>query len=212
VRHARGTAHLAGVRTPRLNHAFGAQMILPIATLILLSSVVADVEKLPCSVDLDVENTVSEVDISGKEMIPPDLFKVRIRNRGSGPVVLVMPGDGSEDGRRTPIVKWQVELVGSLYKPPKVGRCGNINALVPDEVFELKPGESRLLPHWIPPVWVTQSGTYRLRLVYQNDPSLKWSGIPLGEHDRKAMLRVRGSTDCVAVSNEVVIEAIVQGK
>src|SRR5262249_11969623 len=96
--------------------------------------------------------------------------------------------------------------LGSQYKPPRVGRCGNINALRPEEVFELKPGGVQSLGDWIPPVWVTQTGMYRLRLRYQNDPSLKWSGIPLGAHDPGAMKRVQASTPCTALSNEVVVK------
>jgi hypothetical protein len=72
-------------------------------------------------------------------------------------------------------------------------------------VFDLKPGESHVFANWVPPVRVRLPGTYKLRLRYENNPLLEWGGLPLGEHDPAAMQRVRQSTPCVAVSNEVVV-------
>jgi hypothetical protein len=60
-----------------------------------------------------------------------------ITNKGSAPVTLVLPGDGSESGWRTPVVGFSSIKVGKdKPKHPadvpryRGGRCGNINALI----------------------------------------------------------------------------------
>src|SRR5438067_2030418 len=94
-------------------------------------------------------------------------WEVSIINHGQQAVTLVQPGDGSDCGWRTPVIEWvingKVEGAGRLIeevskadspvrkpvlKPAclspdfaRSDRCGNINALKPDEVFVLKPGE-----------------------------------------------------------------------
>ena len=172
--------------------------------LALMTLVTADTRST-CSVQLEVESKIKSVRVDFQHALFSEQFIVRIINTGSVTITLVEPGDGSDRGWRTPILSWQVQLVGSDYKSLGFGGCGNINALRPDEVFELKPGESRVLVGF-PSVSASQVGTYKLRLRYENDPNLEWSGIPLGEHDPNTMLRVRDSTTCVAISNEVEVE------
>lgn len=134
---------------------------------------------------------------------------VSITNKGEKPVTLVLPGDGSESGWRTPIVNWSVIEASSKAKhptkavPQRVLRCGNINPLKADEVFVLAPGESKELKNWIYLEPFAKAGKYNVVFLYANRPTLKWSGLPLGEHDAKAMERVKNSTECSLVSNEV---------
>ncbi len=174
---------------------------------LLLTSVIlsSDAQSSGCSADLTVQARTRSVDVSNTGMLPPEVFQVTIRNRGTETVTLVEPGDGSEVGWRTPILTWQVELVGAVHASPPYVRCGNINVLRPQEVFDLKPGESHVLTHLVPAVRVTRSGTYKLRLRYENNPLLKWSGVPLAQHDPDAMQRVRQSTPCIAVSDQAVV-------
>jgi len=159
-----------------------------------------------CSVELIVDPKVKTVDITNSGVLNTDHFDVRIRNAGLDTIELVEPGDGSGDGWRTPIMKWQVELVGGVYEAPKVLPCGNTNPLRSDEVFVLNPGDSHAFSTYVPGIWVTQAGTYRLRLEYENDPFLEWSGGSHGVQDPEAMRRVRRSTACMAVSNEIIVE------
>ena len=159
-----------------------------------------------CTVELRVEAKRNSFDVSDHGMLSSADFHVVIRNSGPATITLVEPGDGSDTGWRTPIVTWQVELVGGEHTPQQAARCGNINALRPEEVFDLESGDERILGPWVPDVRVTQTGKYRLRLKYENDPALEWSGIPLGEHDPNAMERIQKSTACVTVSNEVLVE------
>ena len=134
---------------------------------------------------------------------------VSITNNGEKPVTLVQPGDGSESGWRTPIINWSVLEANSKAKhptqaaPQRRARCGNINRLKAEEVFTLAPGESKELKNWIYLEPFAKAGKYKVVFLYANRPTLKWSGIPLGEHDAKAMGRVKNSTECSLVSNEV---------
>jgi hypothetical protein len=119
-------------------------------------------------------------------------------NRGRQDVVLVEPGDGSEDGWRTPLIEWS-------SKPWSRIRCGNVNGLKPGEVFTLKPGESRQLNEWIGTPYLPFPGRYRVSVRYTNDPDLKWDGIPLTPHDTATLEKVHRSTKMSAVSNAVEI-------
>jgi hypothetical protein len=123
-------------------------------------------------------------------------------NKSDKEITLVKPGDGSESGMRTPLVKWEIEGV----KPGPRPRCGNINALKADEVVTLKPGQRLPLGDWLGPLRLPGAGKYKVQLRYENNPALKWGGIPLGNHDEAAMARVRASTPAVAVSNAVEVE------
>lgn len=126
----------------------------------------------------------------------PELCLVLI-NRGSEEVLLVQPGDGSDRGWRTPII----ELSGSYW--PRGARCGNFNAIRPEEVFTLRPGESKHFSGWdgVPPFeW---PGRYRLSVRYSNVPDLDWRGIPIGKRDGPTLQAVLRSTKVSAVSNTV---------
>lgn len=141
-------------------------------------------------------------------------LRVQIINRGVRPVTLVEPGDGSHSGWRTPLVGWSVlgeEPEGRIAKHPlkvplyRGGRCGNTNPLTAKEVFALRPGESRDLQSWVGQPEFTTPGTYRVVCYYENRPSIKWAGLPLGVNDDAAMKRVRKSFPCLLRSNELVI-------
>jgi hypothetical protein len=129
-------------------------------------------------------------------------FRVEVVNHSDAAVTLVKPGDGSDCGCRTPVVAWVVEGV----TPGRVGRCGNINALRADEIFTLRPGQRVRLGKWVGFPNLPGPGRYKIRFRYENRPDLKWSGVPLGPHDAKAMPRVRASTPAVAYSNAVTVE------
>lgn len=139
-------------------------------------------------------------------MEQPKVYIV-ITNGGRESVVLVRPGDGSDRELRTPLVKWLVEPIPGEGDSEGIVRavmlCGNINALRPDEVFTLAPGESETFRT---PVWAVFSkpGKYRVRYEYENRPLMEWGGIVLGEHSEAAMRRVRESTACKLTSDEVI--------
>ena len=127
---------------------------------------------------------------------------VRVVNRGDREVVLVEPGDGSQEGWRTPLVDWSTGDRGSR------GRCANVNALKPGEVFVLRPGESRVLGQWVGGPALPGPGRYRVVLRYTNDPTREWHGVPLSPHDPATMEEVRRSTAVSAVSNTVELTVV----
>jgi hypothetical protein len=161
--------------------------------------------------------------------------EVTVVNRGKHEVLLVQPGDGSDCGWRTPVLEWVVNgqvdcararLVektkvrtgsGPLPLPEplrpacleegaaRIGRCGNINALRPDEVFVLKPGEQVRLNAWARAP-ILQAGTVKLAVRYFHIPDLQWKGLPLGPHDPLALDRIRKSAAVTLESNMVEIE------
>ena len=156
-----------------------------------------------CELILELPQTVQE-----GQTCP---FRVRIRNGGASTVSLVVPGDGSAWGMRTPVIGWSVlpaDVVASHPdRPEPLGFrfCGNINGLHAGEVFELTPNQERELKAWIHPPEFPASGRYRVVFYYRNDPHHLWNGAltdpPALEWDR-----VRSSTQVTLASNEEIIE------
>ena len=141
--------------------------------------------------------------------------RLEIKNVGRAPVTLVMPGDGSGIGWRTPLIWWSILPVDSDSvhsdsppPPPKVVECGNTNPLRPEEVFTLQPGETKRLNDWSQfPIHDFKPGKHRAKFYYRNVPDLKWSGLPLFDgHDEKAMALVKSSTPISLASNEAQVE------
>ena len=121
--------------------------------------------------------------------------------------MLVRPGDGSDRGLRTPLVKWHVEAMPGEGDPEAILKavmpCDNISPLRPDEVFTLMPGEAETFRTHVGAAF-SKPGKYRVRYEYENRPSMEWGGILNGEHDEGAMRRVRESTACKLTSDEVI--------
>lgn len=135
---------------------------------------------------------------------------ITITNTGNTAVTLVQPGDGSRCKWRTPVIGWSVisadDPKATHPQEPFLftgARCGNINALNPGEVFKLQPGERKDLGEWADVPLFPDPGTYRVVFYYFNQPDLQWHGLPLGEHDEKAMRMVKASTKCELISNEL---------
>jgi hypothetical protein len=173
------------------------------ASLLLAPAQAADVPA--CGVELHLRAKAAVVEVERQHLNTWTAFDIELVNSGDRTVTLVMPGDGSEVAWRTPVLRWSVS---PEPQPTQMARCGNINPLRPDEVFTLAPGERRRLREWVPPIYGVTAGAYTVRLSYTNDPTLKWRGVELGPHDPEAMQRVRESTPCRAVSNDVEITVV----
>jgi hypothetical protein len=160
--------------------------------------------------------------------------RVAIVNKGKHRVTLVHPDDGSNIGWRTPIIEWLVdgkvhgerEPWGMVDKKPaqKVEatpapkrellpaclrgalgpsmRCGNINGLKAEGVFDIEPGKEVKLTGWLYRPHLS-AGKHTLTLRYFNIPDLRWQG--LGNHDQKAMERVKSSPKVTLESNAIEI-------
>jgi hypothetical protein len=140
------------------------------------------------------------------------LFHITISNRGSNSVTLVEPGDGSENAWRTPVIGWSVLPVNSPEKHPDTpapwsgARCGNINPFRLSEVFSLEPGKEKQFEPWDDYSLFDKPGKYRVVLYYSNIPDMKTKGAPLGDHEKGAVERIKASTPCKLISNEVIVE------
>ena len=134
----------------------------------------------------------------------PPVVRAEITNWGSEPVVLVLPGDRSDSGGRTPIIGWEIRVIRQDSDPgpkPLLLHCGNVNPLRRNEVFTLRPGESRDLGPWVNLHPFRAAGVYAVQFQYENQPMQKWTGLPLGPHDAEAMESLRKSTPCILASN-----------
>jgi hypothetical protein len=125
-------------------------------------------------------------------------FRAELINAGKEPIVIVLPGDGSIVGWRTPIVRWKPHMRNERW-------CGNINALKADEVITLQPQARVDISEWIGWPTLNKVGTHKVVLEIENVPGHRWYGEPLGKHDAAAMARVRRSAPFKALSNTVEI-------
>lgn len=179
--------------------------ILLTASLLLAPAQPAETGIPACGVELQLRARAEVLEVEHQQLDTWHGLEVELVNVSDRAVTLVMPGDGSSVAWRTPILRWSVS---PAPETPQMVRCGNINHLRPGEVFTLAPGERRRLREWVPPVFGVTSGTYTLRLSYINDPALKWRGVELGPHDPAEMQRVRASTPCRVVSNDLQIAVV----
>jgi len=110
-----------------------------------------------------------------RELKPADpsghRFALDLKNEGKQAVKLVVAGDGSSAGWRTPIITWTATQNGKAATPEVFGRCGLTNPLTVQEIFILAPGQSKTMTDWLDPVPFTK-GTFELRVHYKNDPAL----------------------------------------
>jgi len=134
-----------------------------------------------------------------------------LRNAGSRRIVLVEPGDGSESGWRTPVLKWRARRIEGgratevPVRPPD--RCGLMNAPDPRrEVFTLEPGATHRLAGMAIVVPPLPPGTYDVELTYLNDPRIGFRGEILDDPSESPY---HASMACGATSNTLRIE--VQG-
>ncbi len=123
---------------------------------------------------------------------------LKLTNGGKKTLRLVVPGDGSGEGWRSPVLTWTTDKVGV---DAKSGRCGMMNQILANEVFTLAPGESRQFTDWLgSPDFVP--GTYDVRLRYRNEPSIASSK---GRPDPDVARELAQSSSCDVTSNTIAI-------
>jgi hypothetical protein len=149
------------------------------------------VEKTELAIELRADTPVIQ-----RNEIPR--FTAYLVNRSTQPMTVVLPGDGSSDSLRTPVLRWN--------PPMLAGRsCGNINRLKADEVISLGSGERAKLD-WLGCPYLATVGTHKIFLEMEHIPDLEWHGVPLGKHDAGAMAKIQNSRGFKAVSNVVEVE------
>ncbi len=129
-------------------------------------------------------------------------FSVTLTNNGAKPVRLVMPGDGSEAGMRTPVLTWMATAGGKPAEPAPVGRCGLTNAMEAKEVFTLAPGASREMKEWLGEPYVA-AGTYDVKLRFRNDPKIVRNASP----DVTKLVAATDACDVTSNAIRVTIQA-----
>jgi hypothetical protein len=83
-------------------------------------------------------------------------------------------------------------------------RCGNINCLKPEEVVELAPGQ-RVKLGWVGAPSLNL-GMNKVSVEVEHVPTLKWRGVPLGEHDAATMKKVQALPAFKVTSNVVEVQ------
>lgn len=163
-------------------------------------------------IELRIESDRDQID---PKLNPNHYAKItgELINNGSKSIKLVLPGDGSDDGWRTPYIKWSVveykdeQTKKHEFKFEEGMRCGNVNSLKPDDIIELLPNQSVTLDEWIGfPKIPHKSGKYRIRLSYENDPKAKWQG--LGFHDKSLLRKAKRTNKIKVMSNEITVEVL----
>ena len=166
------------------------------------------------SIQLRISTPNSSISLSKKEV--PSII-VNLFNPTKDTIIIVLPGDGSIDGWRTPIVKWSIIKLGNTQNHPDEDkaisgqrrmRCGNVNGLKLDEIKYLAPNDSLQLNRW---VYLNfrphQPSKYSIKFYYRNDPNIEWKG--LGNNDNKALSIVKNeSKELNLVSNEIVLTVV----
>jgi len=185
------------LRTAALLLAFG-----PLVAPLALSATPPIVPPPVCAVRLSIEAKALR--------IPADAWlevTVTLENTGSTEVVLVEPGDGSESGWRTPVLRWsalRMERGARAVALKPEPRCGLMNGPQPrSEVFVLAPGRSRRLQMPLFPPRLGRPGLYEVTLSYDNDPSMAFHGTA---PDDPALRPYQKSTACRITSQPLRVE------
>jgi len=110
-------------------------------------------------------------------------FEAELVNGGGTPATVILPGDGSDAGWRTPIVHWTPDQGLVL-------RCGNTDPLTADELMALLPGQRVALQFLGAPVF-DKPGPCAVTLELEHNPTLNRSGFPLGVDDADTLERLR---------------------
>jgi len=153
-------------------------------------------EKPICTLHLALPERIGK-----RAHVHPD---VEILNTGTTAVTLVVRGDGSEWGWRTPFIGWSILSIESTDQHPRQvplrrdGRCGNVSPFGADEILMLRPSAIAKLNKRIGQPRFADIGKYRVVFFYSNVPDLK--------HMMWAPCRVKESTPISLVSNEVIVE------
>jgi hypothetical protein len=127
----------------------------------------------------------------------------RLTNNGERVVRLVMPGDGSLAGWRTPLIQWTFTPDPALIGLRLRGRIElHIQGIRQEDIFTLGPGQSRDLDHWILPRIFPSAPKFAASITYSNNPTIALRGFP-SSYDDVAVAMVDESDQCSVHSNEI---------
>ena len=123
-------------------------------------------------------------------------FTAELVNPSSSPITVVLPGDGSEVGWRTPIVRWT---------PPSSSlRCGLVDSVSARDLVLLEPSQRLAFDCLGAPVF-DGPGTCQVSLEIEHDPNTKWGRLPTRPEDSATMDRIRRLPPYRVKSNTVQV-------
>lgn len=142
-------------------------------------------------------------------------IRATITNQSDKPVTLVRPADGSETGQRTPIVGWSVIPAKDAKQPhpvyPDLPDIKKDHVLPPPaeaDLFTIAPKTNVPLEGIIPQIKFPGPGSYRIVLLYINEPGLKWSGQTPDPKSETLLKGIGQSSPCSLTSNELIITIV----
>lgn len=129
-------------------------------------------------------------------------YTLTLKNAGTTARTLVTPGDGSEDGRRTPLLSWSGTRDGTSAPQLERPGCGMMNAIEASEIFTLEPGASKAMSTWIlGPSY--GPGRYEVQLRYINDPGKRESANV--SREVAALLETTSACDVTSAPLAIVV-------
>jgi hypothetical protein len=141
---------------------------------------------------------------------PRDPIEITLRNDGPNKVVLVMPGEGSDVGARTPVIDWEIrDKAGNLLRRDGTSFCGNRHELRSESIFDLAPHEERSFKYAFPEGYPYEEGQkYLVTFKYENRPDMKWPprSMVWAPDEPEAVQRLATSTPCKLVSNTIELK------
>lgn len=137
-----------------------------------------------------------------------------IFNNSEDSIKIVLPGDGSKIGWRTPILRWSVIKVSEDNNHPNdlpeyqkgLGRCGNMNELKIDEIVTINPKSTLDLKGRIGvPRILGEVGSYSVKLYFLNDPNYKVVKRKYSNPKIDKIIQTE-TREFLLISNELIIE------
>jgi hypothetical protein len=126
---------------------------------------------------------------AARAVTEPLSLKLTFKNRGSTPLVVMRPLDGSLEHWRAPMYDLYLrdEATSAVRRFAFTGgRCGNVNAIKDDDYVTLAPGEARTdltekgWASYLRSAVIAAPGQYTVWVVY-SFCEFKAEGLPLGE-------------------------------
>ena len=161
-------------------------------------------------IDLRITTENKNLSLSKKES---PRVKVSLNNFTKDTILIVQPGDGSNVGWRTPIIRWSViDLTEEKPHPDtlpelqrRIARCGNMNGLSRKDIVRLQPIHGIKLKWVNNPKIPRKTGKYSVRFYYQHKPDSEWIMKDYSEHEGKKIIREK-TEEMLLISNELVFE------